>query len=205
MAVSILVSDEIFKRLEIRAVGFDTPERVIERLLDEVDSGTTQEKKPTISFYPNECTFKSELLVHKRAEIVLHMRNGEREVIHWNANRFKPSSNLRANLWSGYLRGWKEKEIVSAELSVLERGTAEPGDDTELCVAIANNINWTFDEVQEYFIEIETIESDDGCPYYNLVTFSDQVPNNLKDMANLSDCYQVRLDLILIDEEPDLT
>lgn len=203
MAVSILVSDDIFRRLEQKAIGFDTPKRVIERLLDFVNKEDNQEKKPTISFIPDEKSFKSGLLAHKRAEIIIHMKGDEREVIHWNASRFKSTSNLRANLWSGYLRGWNEKGIISAELNVIERGTSEPGDETELYIAaIANQLSWTIEEAQEYFIETECIESDDGCPYYYLATFSAETPDNLCDIGKLNENYQTHLDLHFIDDEP---
>lgn len=203
MAVSISVSDDIFKRLEEKATGFDTPERVIERLLDELEIERIQEKRPTVSFLPDEAAFKSKLLVHKLAEIILHMKDGGREVIHWNAGRFKPTSNLRANLWSGSLRGWKEKGITSAELSVIERGSSRPSDESELNIAIANELNWTIDEVEDYFIETTLITSDDGCPYYHLATFSEETPDNLREIGRLNDFYQIHLDLNFIDEEPE--
>ncbi|MCO7091960.1 hypothetical protein [Vibrio cholerae] len=143
MPVTISISDDVFRRLEGLAVGFDTPERVIERLLDLVEeSGSkSSESKPSLTFVPDEAAFKNELIARKKAQVVLHLKNGERDVIHWNASRFQPSSNLRANLWSGILRNWKDKGIISAELSVLPRGHNHPDDNTDLLIAIAGEVH----------------------------------------------------------------
>ena len=98
MPVTISISDDVYRRLEALAVGFDTPERVIERLLDSVEEGgpKSSENKPSLTFVPDETAFKNELIARKKAQVVLHLKNGERDVIHWNASRFQPSSNLRA-------------------------------------------------------------------------------------------------------------
>ncbi|MCE9944022.1 hypothetical protein ACEUCS_19370 [Aeromonas caviae] len=209
MPVSITVSDEIFNRLEKLAIGFDTPERVIERLLDEVDSDSPKSAgaRPKLTFTPDETAFKNELLTRKKAQVILHFKDGERDVLHWNAERFQPSSNLRANLWSGFLRGWKEKGIIAAEFSVLPRGSNLPDDDTELRVAIAGEVHWTVEEVDQYFIDVEEVCSDDGFPYYYLATFDEETPAELKKIAGLNSCNQIHLDLNFLpsrDEyEPD--
>ncbi|MCS6121080.1 hypothetical protein G3444_19570 [Shewanella baltica] len=197
MPVTISISDDVFRRLEGLAVGFDTPERVIERLLDLVEeSGSkSSESKPSLTFVPDEAAFKNELIARKKAQVVLHLKNGERDVIHWNASRFQPSSNLRANLWSGILRNWKDKGIVSAELSVLPQGINEPGDNTELLIAVAGEVNWTLDEVEEYFVDCDLVSSDDGHPYYYLATFSEDTPDELKEIARLNSSNQLHLDL----------
>jgi hypothetical protein len=39
-------------------------------------------------------------------------------VIRWNAERFTEKSSLRGNLFSGYLRNWREKGIVKAECAI---------------------------------------------------------------------------------------
>lgn len=134
MPVTISISDDVYGRLEALAVGFDTPERVIERLLDSVEESGSKStgNKPALTFVPDEPAFKNELIARKKAQVVLHLKNGDRDVIHWNASRFQPSSNLRANLWSGILRNWKDKGIVSAELSVLPQGINHPDDNTDL-------------------------------------------------------------------------
>lgn len=118
MTHTINISTETFQRLEAQVVGFDNPESVIKRLLDEVEGKVYV--KPTIRFDPeDEAQFKKQLLLSKKAEITLIKRDGTREIIHWNAIRFSEQSNLRANLWSGYLRGWKNKKIIKAELVIL--------------------------------------------------------------------------------------
>lgn len=205
MPKSINVSDEIYRRLEGLAIGFDSPERVIERLLNEIDSSSSRltESKPTLTFIPDEQTFKNELLAKKRAQVVLHLRDGQRDVLQWNASRFQPSSNLRANLWSGILRNWKEKGIVSAELSVLPRGTSSPGDDTESRVAIAGEAHWTLNEIDQYFIDLKQVTSDDGLPYYCLATFSENTPPELKKVAGLNDANQLHLGLEIMYSEDE--
>jgi hypothetical protein len=197
MPVSITLSETLFHRLEKLAIGFDTPERVIERLLDNAELGSDKsaDTRPSLEFIPDEAAFKNELLVRKRAQVVLHFKEGEREVSHWNASRFQPKSNLRANLWSGFLRNWKEKGIVSAELSVLPRGCNDPDDRTELFIAIAGVINWTFDEVSMYYCDHEEVCSDDDHPYYVLVTFDENTPPELKKIAGLNSANQTHLDL----------
>ncbi len=114
----IELNDEIFKRLESKAIGFDTPEMVIKRLLDEVDG--QPQNRPEIIFEPSdEVLFKKKLIEKQKAKIVLYKTDGSNEVINWNAKKFNENSNLRANLWSGYLRDWKEKNIIKAQLSII--------------------------------------------------------------------------------------
>lgn len=192
MPKSITVSDSIYQQLEALAVGFDTPERVIERLLKEGGMGQTRtlESRPTLTFNPDEAQFRNLLLVNKRAEVILYFKDGAREIIHWNASRFSPSSKLRANLWSGILRNWKERDIVAAELTVLPVGTSDPDDSVELNIAIAEDIGWTVDEVGRYFEGIEPVSSKDGLLYYHLLTFSENTPDHLKEIAGLNSSFQ---------------
>lgn len=123
----IRISDELYNKLEKLAVGFDTPTAVIERLVNihgNVDvsqekwAGSKALKKPELVFYPSEDEFKFQLIEKKVASVVLYMKDGSSESLEWRANRFSSDSNLRANLWSGYLRGWEEKGIVKAEFTV---------------------------------------------------------------------------------------
>lgn len=205
MPVTISISDDVYGRLEALAVGFDTPERVIERLLDSAEESGSKStgSKPTLTFVPDEPAFKNELIARKKAQVVLHLKNGDRDVIHWNASRFQPSSNLRANLWSGILRNWKDKGIVSAELSVLPQGINHPDDNTDLLIAIAGEVHWTLEEVEQYFVDYDLVSSDDGHPYYYLVTFSEETPNKLKQIAGLNSVNQLHLDLNIVpDEDP---
>ncbi|ECK5634092.1 hypothetical protein ACYVL9_003354 [Vibrio fluvialis] len=205
MPVTISISDDVYGRLEALAVGFDTPERVIERLLDSAEESGSKStgSKPTLTFVPDEPAFKNELIARKKAQVVLHLKNGDRDVIHWNASRFQPSSNLRANLWSGILRNWKDKGIVSAELSVLPQGINHPDDNTDLLIAIAGEVHWTLEEVEQYFVDYDLVSSDDGHPYYYLATFSEETPNKLKQIAGLNSVNQLHLDLNIVpDEDP---
>lgn len=197
MPITITVSNEIYSRLEKLAFGFDTPERVIQRLLDNaesIDSKVTK-NKPTLTFVPDEIAFKNELLASKKAQVILHLQNGERDVLHWNAPRLQPSSNLRGNLWSGFLRNWKDKGIISAEFSVLPKGFNHPDDDIQLHISIAENTHWTLEEVERYFLNHNEVCSDDGHPYYYLATFSEETPYHLKKIAGLNSSNQLHLDL----------
>lgn len=131
MSPVIRISDELYKKLEKLAVGFDTPTSVIERLVNVHGSTNMPEevwvkskkpkdqKKPELIFYPNdENIFKSLLIKHKKASVVLYTKEGKSENHVWRASRIKASSNLRGNIWSGYLRDWKERGITKAEFSV---------------------------------------------------------------------------------------
>ncbi|WP_226982243.1 hypothetical protein [Vibrio navarrensis] len=205
MPVTISISDDVYRRLEGLAVGFDTPERVIERLLDSVEESGPKSSgsRPSLTFVPDEAAFKNELIARKKAQVVLHLKNGDRDVIHWNASRFQPSSNLRANLWSGILRNWKDKGIASAELSVLPQGLNHPDDNTDLLIAIAGEVHWTLEEVEQYFVDYDLVSSDDGHPYYYLATFSEETPDELKQIAALNSSNQLHLDLNIVpDEDP---
>jgi len=129
MAPVIRIPESLYKRLENLAEGFDTPANVIEKLLNQYsDDGLSVDdleaipsKKPQLVFYPeNDDDFKDLLITHKKAYIRLHKKDGTIENIIWKANRFSKNSNLRGNLWSGYLRGWKAKGVIKAELAINE-------------------------------------------------------------------------------------
>lgn len=127
----IRVSDATFKRLEALAKGFDTPGAVIDRLLDASDreSGRLAPsaseakpeplRRPTLVFRPaDETEFKERLLRRRLAKVVLHKADGSSETQVWRAERFSRTSNLRGNLWSGYLRGWETRGITRAEFTI---------------------------------------------------------------------------------------
>jgi len=117
--MNIDVSEKTFERLSNLAKGFDTPDAVINRLIDEVTK--KPEVKPVIFFNPeNEGDFKTSLLETKLAEVCLFSANMKPSYSLWNADKFKDTSNLKANLWSGFLRGWKDKGITKIELTVLD-------------------------------------------------------------------------------------
>jgi len=135
MSQVIRISDQLYKRLEEHATGFDTPSNVIERILnfyeglDELTQGDLNDqptderiepakKLEILYFSASEDEFKQQLLSSKLAYIKLHYTNGQTEVKEWNASRFTQKSRVDGNLRSGYLRGWKERGIYKAELSV---------------------------------------------------------------------------------------
>lgn len=135
MSQVIRISDDLYRRLEEHATGFDTPSNVIERILNSYegidefhgsspsdqayDEGIEPATEIEIRYFADsEEDFKDKLLSTKVAYIKLHYTNGLTEIKQWNASRFNRRSRLDGNLRSGYLRGWKERGIYKAELSV---------------------------------------------------------------------------------------
>lgn len=120
--MKIDISDKTYKRLSELAQGFDTPDVVINRLIDSV--AKIPERKPTIIFNPsNEADFKAALLDTRLAEVCITYIDKPKTFSVWNADKFKGSSNLKANLWSGFLRGWKDKGISNISLTILDTDT----------------------------------------------------------------------------------
>lgn len=130
MSQVIRISDEIYSRLESHAVGFDTPQNIIEKLLDFYESENGFSIKEVnncaseqgsihldIIYYPNDAQFKKNLLASKEAYIKLTKVDGSSEIKHWNASRFTENSSVNGNLRSGFLRDWRKKGICKAELS----------------------------------------------------------------------------------------
>jgi hypothetical protein len=121
------IPPHLYKRLEAHAEGFDTPAQVIERILNAfegkapVKTSDSSEKDqasrapPALSFYPSEQEFRSSLLNGHKNTIVIHYQDGSFSNKSWHSNRFNQSSNLRGNIWSGFLRGWKTDNIIAAE------------------------------------------------------------------------------------------
>ncbi|QUS55517.1 hypothetical protein [Pseudovibrio brasiliensis] len=123
MAKTIEISDTTYSQLEKLASGFESPDNVIQRLL--LKTSTTLESKPELVFDPqDEREFKKQLMLHKCAEVIIHKADGSKNISIWHADRFSENSNLRGNLWSGYLRGWKEAGIVKAELKIKRKADA---------------------------------------------------------------------------------
>ena len=134
MSQVIRISDDLYKRLESHASGFDTPSNVIETILNAYECVTpdlTPSNNAThipifqpaarleiIYFADSEEDFKRQLLTRKKAYIKLYYTNNTSEIKEWNASRFGTSSSVDGNLRSGYLRGWKERGIIKAELSI---------------------------------------------------------------------------------------
>ena len=130
MSQVIRISDDLYKRLETHASGFDTPSNVIETILNAYEGVSpipsishTQEIKPSNSLdivylERSEEEFKQQLLANKKAYIKLFYTNGTSEIKEWKVHRFSAEPGVNGNLRSGYLRGWKEKGIFKAELSI---------------------------------------------------------------------------------------
>ncbi len=77
--------------------------------------------KLEIEFIPgDEVSFKEDLIRKKCAHVLLYMSNGDVNRSVWQAKKFSLSSNLRGNLFSGYLRGWRNKGIRKAVFSIDE-------------------------------------------------------------------------------------
>lgn len=176
----ITLSDEVYKRLEQHAIGFDTPEQVIVRLIDLAEGTSTS--KPELIFTPSDDNdFKSDFLASGHAEVTLYFNTGKREIIHWEAKRFNANSNLRANLWSGYLRNWKDKGIIKAELNVLPRETSHPEDDTRNTRLLAHELDLKYEELCEieglYEVHPQTTSDDMLVGYY--IEFDKETPQTL--------------------------
>ena len=140
MQKTIEISVTLYERLGQLAQTFETPQDVITRLLDsyemkEIDSGSVEPKITTIgkivsqnvrkynkldiNFFPSDILqFKSLLLKKKQAWILLHMNDGSKNLHQWNASRFSDNSDVLGNLRSGYLRGWREKGIICADIAI---------------------------------------------------------------------------------------
>jgi hypothetical protein len=72
-----------------------------------------------LKFFPdNEVLFKTLLIKSQKAYIFLRKVDGTFEQRTWDATRFRETSNLRGNIFSGYLRNWKQKGIVEAKFSI---------------------------------------------------------------------------------------
>lgn len=122
------ISDALFKRLEAHAQGFDTPANVIERLLNSfegIEVSKTESiaepqplPKPVLHFHPSESDFKKGIVEGSVARVTLFFADGKTEEKFWQPSRFQETSNLRANIWSGFLRDWKAKRINKAEFHI---------------------------------------------------------------------------------------
>lgn len=178
LIMDISISDATYSRLEKKAIGFDTPEQVIIRLLDQSDGITM--KKPEIIFYPNEDIFKKDLLDKKRAEITIYHKNGNRDIILWEAKRFTEKSNLRANLWSGYLRNWSEKGIVKVEIATLPNEKNHPEDEIAKIRLIAHAIGLKYDEMEELEGSYD-MENSNNYGTELFIEFNDDAPKEILD------------------------
>ncbi|MCD4674743.1 MAG: hypothetical protein K8S18_01955 [Desulfobacula sp.] len=133
MSQVIRIPLSLYKRLESHAQGFQTPGDVIAKILDAYEKNQTDNISPGIPkitnrlpskhleiiFYPpNDARFKELLLERREAWVALYKTDGSCEVNKWNANRFSESSSVKGNLQSGYLRNWRDKGIIKAEIAI---------------------------------------------------------------------------------------
>ncbi|VAX11783.1 hypothetical protein MNBD_GAMMA25-2190 [hydrothermal vent metagenome] len=76
-------------------------------------------QKLSINFIPEDpLQFKKLLLKEKKAWVLLHMTDGTKHLHEWNALRFTEHSDVLGNLRSGYLRNWRDKGIINAEVAI---------------------------------------------------------------------------------------
>jgi len=136
MSQVIRISDNLYKRLESHASGFDTPSNVIETILNAYEGKVTNLQTNTdtksdpqiqpannleiIYLIGSEELFKKELLTYKKAYIKLYFTDNSEDIKEWNASKFSISSSVDGNLRSGFLRGWKERGIFKAELALTQ-------------------------------------------------------------------------------------
>ncbi len=138
MIKTIEISRSLYERLGALAQPFETPEEVIERIIsscervetvEPLSSGIETKKevpeyvntysKLNITFFPSQPRqFKKLLLSEKKAWVLLRMKDGSKHLHEWNALRFTEHSSVLGNLRSGYLRNWRKKGIVNAEVAI---------------------------------------------------------------------------------------
>jgi hypothetical protein len=175
MSNTLEISENTYRRLSSHAVGFDTPESVIIRLLDSVENKDSD--KPELLFSPvDEVEFKKELLDTKEAEVILYKNNGSRRITYWKAHKLNEKSNLRANLWSGPLRGWKKKGIVKAEISTLPDSQIEKDnfDETKAKFKdLAYEFGISYKEMSSLSYRIETRGDKIKCPFNIRIIFDE--------------------------------
>lgn len=124
MSQVIRISDQLFKRLEKYAQGFDTPAKVVEKILDEYEG--VESINPDLDMVEpsnhldmifedgDEESFKIAFLNCGVASVEIFYTNGSAESYQWKKNNFTEKSSAKGNLMSGRLRGWKEKGIIKA-------------------------------------------------------------------------------------------
>jgi len=129
MNKTIEISDGLYQRLSLHAEGFETPASVIERIVTFYESRNGVRNTISMSavnelpmslditYYPDAEGFKQQLLQKKVAYLLLCKLDGTKELKEWNAINITNNSSINGNLRSGYLRNWKKKGIVSAEIS----------------------------------------------------------------------------------------
>lgn len=114
--MQIELSQATYHRLGKHVIGFESPDKVISRLLDFYDSRTVTDK-PELIFIPSEDEFRQCLINQRQAWKIFQYVDGRISTEEWTAQQFGIHSNLKANIWSGALRGWKNKGIVKLTLT----------------------------------------------------------------------------------------
>ena len=75
--------------------------------------------KLDINFFPEDkAQFKAFLLKEKQAWVLLYMDDGSKILHQWNAFRFTDKFIVLGNLRSGYLRDWRDKGIIRADIAI---------------------------------------------------------------------------------------
>ncbi len=137
MSQVIRIPINLYERLKNHAQGFDTPSNIIERILNYYEENTKehttileeQPKQPIVKsssleiiYHPSDKNIFHHMLIDKkRAFIHIYKTDGSSEKILWNASKISLSSNIGANLRSGYLRGWRDKGIIKAVVAIEEK------------------------------------------------------------------------------------
>jgi hypothetical protein len=102
---------------------YDTKRNASPKKENGIEKPAVEKGEKFLSFYPDdERAFKALLLERKVAYGALYKEDGTVEHVVWSAERLRESSNLRGNIFSGYLRNWKEKGIIRAEFSLEQSG-----------------------------------------------------------------------------------
>lgn len=177
--IEFSISKGTYIRMEEYAMGFnDTPDKAINRLLDEIEklmSSDTKEKKPTLCFDDlSTDEFKFELINTKQAEITIFFKDGSHSVKCWDAKKLTQESNLLANIWSGPLRNWKNKGIVKAELRLYKEDEIKnKGLNVMLIKKISEKLNIPYKQLLQHRVNIELIHED--YPHLK-ITFSEGKP-----------------------------
>tara|TARA_R110000772_G_scaffold110305_8_gene213868 strand:+ start:2110 stop:2721 length:612 start_codon:yes stop_codon:yes gene_type:complete len=181
MMKTIEISEIVHDKLSKLVKGFgETPNSVIERLLNEAEGNNF---KPSLIFYPeDETRFKKLLMRDKKAEVILYKDNGELEILRWNAVRFKESSNIKANIWSGYLRNWEAKGIKRAEFSIYEKpiDSFRDHEHFKLCETLSPLLNVPY----KILIELEFEQSIENCDGEDLLMIQFHDGQNLTLLEN---------------------
>ena len=137
MTETIEASAELYRRLSDLAVGFDSPEAVIERLLSAYESqkgGSVARAddqsgpltRPEPIFYPVDDAedFRLRLIEAPLAYRRFTYSDGTTKLRTWKCIDFTEESDLAQNINTGPLRSWRTKGIVKLELAINQQDLA---------------------------------------------------------------------------------